>query len=1446
MRDHTSGVNVEELLRHSQMELQWIQRQLAMIAARNTRHHHVHSMTKSKSEVSSQLGHSFQNVSRFRLLEERNRVLRQEVAALRQEKQHYRKLRAKLHAALQEKNRLNLELIGRHLKASKYDQVQSDFYQLKETLAVVSQERDAAQEQHSQLQGKVENLEQVLKHMHETVEVKQRPQTEHEQAKQKEIHQLQKARLQADRDHEKAVQLLENNQGRMFQVQICDLEQTCGSQSEHFHQLSKELLSFRLQSHPVEILLNKAPSKLSNLLSEEEQLPKIVVGFESQPEAGNENVPNAPPLISQFLQCPQRTGDRESPHWPSVKSRTVKTERASCTQRLTPSALQMEDEPSPSPRSKPRYTGQVRLCTARYSYNPYDGPNEHPEAELPLVAGKYLYVYGNMDDDGFYEGELLDGQRGLVPSNFVEFVQDKEKLSIQAGDGAEALGQVEHTPLALMSVDGGAGQDGLLGSANALVPCSNGTAGPLDPEDLAEDVVPYPRKITLIKQLARSVIVAWEPPVVPLGWGNVSGYNVLADGELRASIQFGGRTKCLLEKLDLDGCVHRVSVQSVTDRGLSDELRCTLLVGANVVVAPCGLRVDDIQRDTAELSWLPSNSNYGHTVFLDGVEHAVLKPGRYRLRFFNLKPLTVYKVTVAAQPHQVPWQLPLEQRERKEAGVEFCTQAAGPPLPPQDVQVLCGQAPGVLQVRWKPPLLSPTGTSNGANVLGYAVCTKGQKIAEVMFPMADYVTVELTRIQCLEAREVIVRTLSAQGESQDSHVALIPNNLLVPLPPLPLPAPMHPHPHGQPHLTSPHHPHATPQLPAPPQVHGQPLPPHPHPPHPQPHPRLPHPGGPQPNQSRPPHPHPQPLRLHQGPRPQHRLPLQPHAHPHPVPQRPVSARDLDAKEQAAHHGAAVPPGWDLARSPSSQQGHTLEPPPPGNPRSPSPQRILPQPRGTLIPDNVAKAIAREAAQRVAAESGKGDRRPVSYGEQGQSFHQHHSDEEEEDEEGFARRRRRGPSVDEFLRGSELGRPPHYSHNEDYHSESSRGSDLSDIMEEDEEELYSEMQLDEGRRRNSHNTPKLNTPSRGRHDRESGRRIHHSGSQPQRRPLMVPAIEVTSENNSEGNMSPIIEENNYGRVARFRTRSSRRHGGGTRSPHDGYRDRHSPPYFDESEPEEAFRVFVALFDYDPLSMSPNPDAADEELPFKEGQIIRIYGDKDTDGFYRGEVRGRMGLIPCNMVSEIRAEDDETMDQLIKQGFLPLSTPVDRLEQNRRGLRRGEASRRMVALYDYDPRESSPNVDVEAELTFCTGDIIAVFGDIDEDGFYYGEINGHRGLVPSNFLEEVPDDVEVYLTDTPSHFPPEEPANRLPANSAASVPEAKRITTETPVDNDVTPVRAPSPIVRPLLPGTMRPLSPTRGHPSLPLDPRDPQDFANKKKKGLLSKGKKLLKRLSPAK
>lgn len=35
-----------------------------------------------------------------------------------------------------------------------------------------------------------------------------------------------------------------------------------------------------------------------------------------------------------------------------------------------------------------------------------------------------------------------------------------------------------------------------------------------------------------------------------------------------------------------------------------------------------------------------------------------------------------------------------------------------------------------------------------------------------------------------------------------------------------------------------------------------------------------------------------------------------------------------------------------------------------------------------------------------------------------------------------------------------------------------------------------------------------------------------------------------------------------------------------------------------------RWFVALYDYDPLSASPNPETADEELPFRGGDIIKV--------------------------------------------------------------------------------------------------------------------------------------------------------------------------------------------------------------------------------------------------
>ena len=45
-----------------------------------------------------------------------------------------------------------------------------------------------------------------------------------------------------------------------------------------------------------------------------------------------------------------------------------------------------------------------------------------------------------------------------------------------------------------------------------------------------------------------------------------------------------------------------------------------------------------------------------------------------------------------------------------------------------------------------------------------------------------------------------------------------------------------------------------------------------------------------------------------------------------------------------------------------------------------------------------------------------------------------------------------------------------------------------------------------------------------------------------------------------------------------------------------------------------RIFVALFDYDPPTMSPNPEACDEELPFREGQLIKVRPEMEAERKY----------------------------------------------------------------------------------------------------------------------------------------------------------------------------------------------------------------------------------------
>ncbi|XP_075032645.1 RIMS-binding protein 2 isoform X6 [Mixophyes fleayi] len=1574
--------DIEHLLKQSQKELLWLQRQLSFIS--NGSPGCLLSPNKFRNDLQC-LPPSLQHrtYNQVHLLEENTRSFKSNVTSVSPDTVRWSFLEDELKDVVQDKTRLSLQYASLSHRALEYDQVKLDYEQLRETLTIVTKERDLAVKEKYQLQAKLENLEQVLK-----------------------------AQVEAKKEHEGAVQLLENTLDSM-QAKVRELEEKCRTQSEQFNLLSRELEKFRQQAGKIDLLSGNVLFNSDVPISPNKAFAQLMNGIATSLGKGHESPTGSRSLISEFIRPLQITGDKVEQL--SVRPTYLSRSRSGSPRHRFESDMDNEQNTN---TSKQRYSGKVHLCIARYSYNPFDGPNENPEAELPLVAGKYLYVYGDMDEDGFYEGELLDGQRGLVPSNFVDFVQNEEfhVSSTLASEQEENF--LNHSAPLLQ------GEHKLEITPSIHIESSvlnNGT-GTMDVniDEIGEDIVPYPRKITLIKQLAKSVIVGWEPPLVPLGWGTVHSYNVLVGKEVRATLSFGSRTKSLIEKLDLATVTYRISIQTVTDRGNSDELLCTLLVGKDVIVAPSHLKVDNITPMSAELTWLPSNSNYSHVIFLNEEEFDIVKAATYKYHFINLKPNTTYKVKLLAKPHQMPWQLPLEQRERKEAYAEFTTQPSGPPVPPEEVMVHPGPTPITLLVTWRPPVLSPTGTSNGANVTGFSVYARGQKVAEVVFPAAENIVVDLLKILNLDATEVTVRTLSAQGESEDSIIAIIPPNLLVP-----------------------------------------------------------------PTQQ------------------------QPRTMSKSKPLANAGVPDTKDEHVCPHRKADEP--WDHPHTVSPIHGHNLEPPssnfhsPGHGRRSPSPQRILPQPQGAPISNTMAKAMAREAAQRV-AESNRNEKRNL-FSERSNAVHDANSDDEEDGYDS-PHIKRKGASVDEFLKGSELGKQPQYCPDDEYHTESSRGSDLSDILEEDEEELYSEMQLEDGGRRRvsvtSHNTLKCSKTSAtdpalteqlefspqhphsktlfsipevaeeesgehsevshkgnsvgmayrtretvarnnrmprascqdGRHqspwhftkcrfngappysddftcegskmgalsrspdsgldcgseeeearfifrkgfstitrnvtqelqqnpvcsrdpklmltrrktltrqssveedfgdvssgfvDNTSGskchienrelmpcvrdltnrdyacrktdvcqkncskavlrpthrdtenslllgnhstlarmeradhpsRRLSHGSAVSQRpRPMMVPSIEITMDSNSEGgrsrsgsegNISPVKEEAYYRSIGGHRKWSLQRtRASGDRYDSYGSREKISSEMYEESETDGGMedypvRIFVALFDYDPRTMSPNPDAAEEELPFKEGQIIKVYGDKDSDGFYRGESCSRAGYIPCNMVSEIQTDDEEMMDQLLKQGFLPLNTPVEKIvncerfkessrsvhrrsrkskrERNRRsGRQHSVSTRRMVALYDYDPRESSPNVDVEAEITFCTGDIITVFGEIDEDGFYYGELNGHKGLVPSNFLEEVPDDVEVYLSDAPSRYPPDTPMRT----------KVKRV----PSENTGTPRRAPSPTVH--LHSVSPPSSMGSG------SPMRSRERSSKKKKGLLSKGKKLLKKLGAVK
>ncbi|CAB1455975.1 unnamed protein product [Pleuronectes platessa] len=1622
-------------------------------------------------------------------------------------------------------------------KAQLLDQTRAENEELREDLSEVTAQHNSVLEENQKLRAKLENLEQVLQHMREVAERRQQLELEHEQAlailkfKQDEIKRLQRAQLFAKREHEGVVQMLEDLTQLVLRRELSkvrDLEDKCRSQSEQFGLLSQELEKFRLQASKVDLAgspLLHNPANLSLLtngvgLTTERDVAAALRMGATPHAAGLSRVERSP--VTKHRELPtisvSKSGSShsksESTHLTPKSDSHLSPHKSSPTHEVdTASEVEELDiDVAPAPYTASRGAAKLQVFIGRYSYNPYDGPNDNPEVELPLTAGEYIYVYGDMDDDGFYEGELMDGRRGLVPSNFVERVSDDDVMSSHH----QETGEVTHNSLLDSNLHSASHQHhlhfGASTSERTEAPAPSGPASaPTDPasalavpapltngldldlEEVGVDIVPYPRKLTLIKQLAKSIIIGWDPPLVPAGWGNVWSYNVYVDQELRINVPFGSQTKAVLERLDINLKAYRVSVQSLTEKGPSDQLRCSMLVGRDVCVAPTQLRMERITATSANLTWLPSNSNYVHIVSLNEEECELVKAGCHSLCLNNLLPSLQYTVKVEARPHRTPWELPVERREHRSTTTTFSTLMAGPPDAPLDVQLEHGPSPGIALISWLPVTIDATGTSNGVRVTGYTIYADKKKVLEVSSPTAGSALLGPSQIQSLQAaQELTVRTMSAHGESCDSFPVNVPSKLVAIMagpaiparavpPNLPC-APVGPSnlPSTQSYMNSAAKASVLPStLPSDTHYTG----------------------------------------LTMGAAANFPTALQSEdlllsASYVKAWANPSSAAALAMSETTSPVVPSITPVVNVTSpTTSATQLSPVAVPAPSQAPMTAAAAMLEQRRDTNSPGTIRPFPS--ITDFIEDPSAKLDiperiptppKAPITdlLNPQDTNVLRPLSTSPLESEVEWEHENTRLVSMEEFLRQDQepvySGRQQSYGRGlmeppSDYNADNSR-SDLSDILEEEEEDFYSdhlgesqargytvranrscnwepsdsdedvlerilklppqvypskqlfsipEMTEEEDssqedpltRRRQARPRPShvhqrdserlRHAPEHHQHQPNPHQNVppnhHHFNRDPRsltKEPLLrhrpsqvkpkmqqrvryadtVDTISYPEEEESL-NESPTSRRvsreksllkglgDRLRREAMLRSqRTGAAAGNLTQGPPpqrpypvsktvrtvkstvgrpveidleygtddseepakygpgevameqmnsewwvEGAQTEHGrpplhrelktdppvnvtagqpqrepgqvppavagPSWGGQADPSSKpaclqakqlkggvdstkvkgdgdIRIFVALFPYDPTSMSPNPDAVEEELPFTEGQIIKVYGDKDSDGFYQGESAGRLGYVPCNMVSEIQVEDEETRQQLLQQGFLSTAASMEKIDPNQSAAAATVAAaagsaapgaRRMVAIFDYDPRESSPNTDIEAELTFSAGDIIHVFGDMDEDGFFYGDLNGHRGLVPSNFLQALPEDAPGEpVSAQPATEPKRESQVTVTSSTESQHPgcstaeDSLHAQTEPPrpdpTERTDTPAKPAAsvglPSDRSPAPGPAVTPAAVEVHcsPPAPVPPdsstKTDCSAKGKKKKGFFSKGRKLFKKLGSSK
>ncbi|XP_060616032.2 RIMS-binding protein 2-like [Anolis sagrei] len=1082
-------------------------------------------------------------------------------------------LERQLKEVLQENTRVSEENSHLHQKNEVTEKRENENTELNRKLVEATDARNSAVQLTKGLESKVENLEQIISHLKEIVERRQQLVSEHEetllvlQTKEEEIRQLQQTQEKTRRENDKTVEELEAR--------------------------VKELECFNLQSQG----FGPLQEKISGILEVESSHATYTTTSIVSPSKGNQDTRRSFHSGGKRKNCDKSPASREcrallqqaeelETHSSASGSDSIHNRSQSCPypkEDTTEETPELEsDKISISLDLENPGLSKLRVFLARYSYDPFDGPNKNPETELPLTAGEYVYVCGEMDEDGFYEGELMDGRRGMIPSNLVEEVSGNELISFlpleEPRDMSFYCYHEVGCPYRNASSEEGNDNPEEDLCINLLTNEFGGEMG----DD--QEVVPYPRNLTLIRQFAKSVIIGWDPPQVADNWGKVHSYNIYVNTDLCCNVKHSNQMKAVIENLDLKSRSYRISVQSVTDKGHSDKLQCTFLVGHGFHIAPTLLELRSVTATSAEITWLPRSSNYTHTVYLNEEEYDVTEKGVYWYTFRNLKPNTQYNIKVETR---APFEeFPQGHLERISRAITITTLLVGLPNPPLDVQVHPNSSSEFLIISWLPVTIDTAGSSNGVKVTGYAVYINGWKVTEVMSPTAGRVSLEASQLRMFHGPcKVFVKTLSPYGESVGSVPALIPATILS-TPPSSLPTPVLCNQAAESDDGS----VATGRN-ASPSLHS--------------HPSI---SNAESN-----------FTIHFTSNCQESGT----STPGDIPQNQESSPTWETLPKARHNDNVFS---NLSPSVWKQSSECVFPA-----SSCAESANYTQTESQVFPEGSQKKRSKKyflSQKSPKFKSKKVDvhavTQPVNISKD--SFSQHYA---EHSGASFWSPKSSVSSI-EFAppKGSRSRRagPNNISLEEELDGflEKTRSQQMSQLCKAFMEGAQAE--AEQISRPGSWRSPlgHHNSNSDSSDSEEEGEyRIHFACPQTagvQRRPMSSPELAETEMITCQivpslPNPSP------QGNVVLGRILN-----------------------------EDSERLFVALFDYDPLTMSPNSEADGEELSFKEGQILKVFGDKDGKGYYRGECQEKQGYIPCHMVSEIYIESKEVKEHLLKKSYI----------------------------------------------------------------------------------------------------------------------------------------------------------------------------------------------------